>query len=115
MPYVFVNLKTGAVRGESTNPAEIGTLLIEFGTLSKLTGKPIYYDKAKRALVEVYNRRSPIGLVGSSINVKTGKWTDPDQPHQRRHRLLLRISAESAGCCSTTKTASACGRRASRR
>ena len=77
MPYVYVNLKTGAVRGEETNPAEIGTLLIEFGTLSKLTGKTVYYEKAKRALVELYNRRSPIGLVGSSINVKTGKWSDP--------------------------------------
>jgi mannosidase alpha-like ER degradation enhancer 2 len=78
MPYVFVNLKTGAVRGAETNPAEVGTLLLEFGTLSKLTGKPVYYDKAKRALVEIYNRRSPIGLVGSSINVETGKWTDTD-------------------------------------
>ena len=29
MPYVFVNLKTGAVRGEVSNPAEIGTLLVE--------------------------------------------------------------------------------------
>jgi len=77
MPYVYVNLKTGAVRGESTNPAEVGTLLLEFGTLSKLTGKPVYYEKAKRALVELYNRRSPIGLVGSTINVKTGQWTDP--------------------------------------
>ena len=77
MPYVFVNLKTGAVRGEVTNPAEVGTLLIEFGTLSKLTGKAIYYEKAKRALVEIYKRRSSIGLVGSSINVKTGEWTDP--------------------------------------
>jgi mannosidase alpha-like ER degradation enhancer 2 len=77
MPYVYVNLRTGAVRGELTNPAEVGTLLIEFGTLSKLTGKVVYYEKAKRALVEIYNRRSSIGLVGSSINVKTGEWTDP--------------------------------------
>lgn len=77
MPYVYVNLKTGAVRGEETNPAEVGTLLIEFGTLSKLTGKPVYYDKAKRALVELYNRRSPIGLVGSTISVRTGEWKDP--------------------------------------
>lgn len=77
MPYVYVNLKTGAVRGEETNPAEIGTLLIEFGTLSKLTGKPVYHDKAKRALIELYNRRSPIGLVGSTINIKTGQWTEP--------------------------------------
>lgn len=78
MPYVYVNLKTGAVRGESTNPAEVGTLLLEFGTLSKLTGKPVYFDKAKRAVVELYNRRSPVGLVGSTINIKTGEWTDPD-------------------------------------
>ncbi|MCI0692497.1 glycoside hydrolase family 47 protein [candidate division KSB1 bacterium] len=76
MPYMYVNLKTGTVRGTVTNPAEIGTLLVEFGALSKLTGKPIYYDKAKRALVEVYNRRSSIGLVGTWINVETGAWTD---------------------------------------
>lgn len=74
MPYMYVNLKTGAVRGEVSNPAEIGTLLIEFGALSKLTGKPVYYEKAKRALVELYNRRSKIGLVGSTINVETGEW-----------------------------------------
>jgi ER degradation enhancer, mannosidase alpha-like 2 len=77
MPYVYVNLKTGAVRGDVTNPAEVGTLLLEFGTLSRLAAKPIYYEKAKRALVEIYKRRSSIGLVGSSINVKTGQWTDP--------------------------------------
>jgi mannosidase alpha-like ER degradation enhancer 2 len=77
MPYVFVNLKTGKTRGEVSNPAEIGTLLLEFGTLSKLTGNPVYYDKAKRALVAVYDRRSKIGLVGTTINVETGKWIDP--------------------------------------
>jgi mannosidase alpha-like ER degradation enhancer 2 len=73
---MFINLKTGRVSGAETNPAEIGTLLVEFGTLSKLTKKPLYYDKAKKALVELYNRRSEIGLVGSTINVETGKWTD---------------------------------------
>ena len=76
MPYMYVNLKTGKTRGAESNPAEIGTLLLEFGTLSKLSGKPIYYDKAKRAVVELYSRRSPLGLVGSSINVETGKWID---------------------------------------
>jgi mannosidase alpha-like ER degradation enhancer 2 len=78
MPYVNVNLKTGAVSVVDTNPAEIGSLLLEFGTLSKLTGKPVYYDKAKRALVELYNRRSKIGLVGDGINIKTGQWTGTD-------------------------------------
>jgi mannosidase alpha-like ER degradation enhancer 2 len=78
LPYRYVNLKTGKVRGNVTNPAEAGTLLIEFGSLAKLTHKQIFYDKAKRALVEIYNRRSPIGLIGTWINVETGKWTDTD-------------------------------------
>ncbi|HYJ91666.1 MAG TPA: glycoside hydrolase family 47 protein, partial [Pyrinomonadaceae bacterium] len=78
MPYRFVNLKTGQTRDPVSNPAETGTLLIEFGTLSKLTGKSIFYETAKRALVETYNRRSSIGLVGGNIDVTTGKWTDSD-------------------------------------
>lgn len=78
MPYRYVNLRTGKVRGNVSNPAETGTLLIEFGTLSKLTHRPVFYDKAKRALVETYKRRSPIGLVGTWINVETGQWTDAD-------------------------------------
>lgn len=75
MPYVNVNLKTGKTSGTKSNPAEIGTLLLEFGTLSKLTHKPVYYDKAKRAVVELYKRRSKIGLVGDEIDVETGEWT----------------------------------------
>src|SRR5690242_14321458 len=78
LPYRYVNLKTGKVRGNVTNPAEAGTLLIEFGTLARLTHRQIFYDKAKRALVEIYHRRSPIGLVGTWINVETGQWTDTD-------------------------------------
>jgi len=76
MPYMFVNLKTGKTRGAVSNPAEIGTLVLEFGTLSKLTGKEIYFTKAKKALVELYKRRDPkTGLVGEGINVETGAWT----------------------------------------
>ncbi len=78
LPYRYVNLKTGKIRGDVSNPAETGTLLIEFGTLAKHTGKRVYFDKAKRALVETYNRRSPIGLVGTWINVETGQWTNTD-------------------------------------
>jgi mannosidase alpha-like ER degradation enhancer 2 len=78
LPYVYVNLHTGDVRDAVTNPAEAGTLLLEFGTLSKLTGKAVFYEKAKRALVETYKRRSPLGLVGQGINVETGAWTDND-------------------------------------
>ena len=78
LPYVFVNLRTGQTRGAVTNPAETGTLLLEFGTLSKLTGRAIFYDKAKHAVVETFRRRSQLGLVGQSINVETGAWTNTD-------------------------------------
>ena len=45
----------------------------QFGTPNT---EPLYYDKAKRALVEVFKRRSSIGLVGQNINVETGEWTN---------------------------------------
>jgi ER degradation enhancer, mannosidase alpha-like 2 len=78
LPYVYVNLRTGETRGAVTNPAETGTLLLEFGTLSKLTGRSVFFEKAKRALVETFKRRSQLGLVGQSINVETGAWTNTD-------------------------------------
>src|SRR6476661_5753204 len=77
MPYMFVNLRTGKTSGARSNPAEIGTLLLEFGTLSKLTNNPVFYDKAKNAVVQLYQRRSKLGLVGEEIDVETGKWTSP--------------------------------------
>ena len=86
LPYRYVNLKTGKVRGNVTNPAEAGTLLIEFGTLAKLTSRPIFYDKAKRALVEIYKRRSPIGLVGHMDQCRDRAMDRYRQSHQRRDR-----------------------------
>jgi mannosidase alpha-like ER degradation enhancer 2 len=74
MPYRFVNLRTGAVTGPVSNPAEIGTLTLEFGTLTKLSGDQRYYDATKRAVTALFARRSSIGLVGSTINVETGAW-----------------------------------------
>jgi hypothetical protein len=78
LPYVDVNLRTGKASGTESNPAEAGTLLLDYGTLSRLTGKPVYYEKAKRALVETFERRSAIGLVGERFDVETGKWTRTD-------------------------------------
>lgn len=78
MPYMYVNLKTGKTSGAKSNPAEIGTLFLEFGTLSRHTRKPVYYDKAKRALVALYERRSKLGLVGEEIDVESGQWISPN-------------------------------------
>lgn len=77
MPYMYVNLRTGKTRGAESNPAEIGTLILEFGTLAKLTGRKEFYDRPKRALLELHKRRDPTtGLVGEGINVETGAWTN---------------------------------------
>jgi ER degradation enhancer, mannosidase alpha-like 2 len=76
MPFRYVNLKTGETSDPVTNPAEVGTLMLEFGTLSELTGNPRYYDAAKRAVMELFGRRSEIGLVGGTIDVRTGEWQD---------------------------------------
>jgi ER degradation enhancer, mannosidase alpha-like 2 len=76
MPFRYVNLRTGATRDPISNPAEIGTLMLEFGTLARLTDRPVYYDAAKRAVERLFARRSAIGLVGSTIDVRTGAWQD---------------------------------------
>jgi ER degradation enhancer, mannosidase alpha-like 2 len=78
MPYRYVNLQTGKLRDSINNPAEIGTLMLEFGMLSKHTGNNVYYKAAKRAMLYVFEHRSRIDLVGTEINVMTGEWTDTD-------------------------------------
>lgn len=74
MPYRYVNLKTGKTRGEISNPAEIGTYVIEYGILSRHTGNPRYYEIAKKAMISLHSFRSELNLTGSSINVETGEW-----------------------------------------
>jgi mannosidase alpha-like ER degradation enhancer 2 len=77
MPYRYVNLKTGATSGPVSNPAEIGTYLIEYGTLSKHTGNPVYYQTAMKAMTTLYALRSPLNLTAEGINIETGKVTNP--------------------------------------
>jgi mannosyl-oligosaccharide alpha-1,2-mannosidase len=74
IPHRYVNLKTGALRGRDTNPAETGTFIPEFGFLSRATGDDRYRAAAKRALVSMFERRSKIGLLADSIDCMTGEW-----------------------------------------
>ncbi len=76
MPYTFINLQTGEVSGPHSNPAEIGTWILEYGMLSRLTGNPIYHERARAALQALFDRRSAIGLVGTVIDVESGEWQD---------------------------------------
>jgi len=77
IPYHRVNLRHGVERSESrkTCTAAAGTLLVEFGVLSRLTGRRVFEDKARTALFALWERRNPsTGLVGNTINVQTGQW-----------------------------------------
>jgi mannosyl-oligosaccharide alpha-1,2-mannosidase len=75
-PYRYINLKTGARRDRATNPAEIGTFLPEWGTLSRLTGDPRYHDITRRAVVALFAKRSHLDLLAVKIDVLTGEWLD---------------------------------------
>uniref|UniRef100_A0A0N5BJW6 alpha-1,2-Mannosidase n=1 Tax=Strongyloides papillosus TaxID=174720 RepID=A0A0N5BJW6_STREA len=80
MPYGTVNLKYGVNKDETpiTCTAGVGTFIIEFGSLSRLTGNDIYEKVAMNALNSLWESRSKIGLVGNHIDVMTGKWTATD-------------------------------------
>jgi mannosidase alpha-like ER degradation enhancer 1 len=73
-----VNLRYGLLAHETTTTcaAGAGTLVLEFGILSRLTDNPIYEKVAKRALKAIYDRRSALGIVGNGINSKTGLWVE---------------------------------------
>src|SRR5919112_1842648 len=74
IPHRYINLKTGALRGRETNPAETGTFIPEFGFLSRATDDGRYHAAAKRALVSMFERRSKIGLLADKIDAVTGEW-----------------------------------------
>lgn len=65
IPYGTVNLVWGVPKGETniTCTAGGGTFLIEFGTLSRLTGDPKYERAALKALQSLWSKRSLINLV----------------------------------------------------
>ena len=52
--------------------AGAGSLILEFGTLSRLTGDDRFEKAAYKAFFAIWNSRSDLGLVGNSVNIFTG-------------------------------------------
>jgi hypothetical protein len=97
LPYPRVNLRHGIpfyrdsqagvcrLDGTSSDPREItetcaagaGSLVLEFTTLSRLTGDERFEKLAKKAFWAVWERRSGIGLIGNGIDAENGQWTSP--------------------------------------
>ena len=60
--------------------AGAGSLILEFGVLSRLTGDERFEKAAYKAFFAIWNRRSDIGLVGNTINIYTGVRTPISSP-----------------------------------
>jgi len=60
-----------------TCSAGAGSLVLEFTTLSRLTGDSRFENVAKQAFWAVWLRRSSVGLIGSGIDAESGHWVSP--------------------------------------
>uniref|UniRef100_A0A8C9XIT3 alpha-1,2-Mannosidase n=1 Tax=Sander lucioperca TaxID=283035 RepID=A0A8C9XIT3_SANLU len=80
MPYGTVNLLSGVSPTETpvTCTAGVGTFILEFATLSRLTGDATFEKAARQALRALWKTRSDIGLVGNHINILSLKWVAQD-------------------------------------
>ncbi|XP_042304560.1 ER degradation-enhancing alpha-mannosidase-like protein 1 isoform X2 [Sceloporus undulatus] len=77
IPYPRVNLRTGVPSGSNneTCTAGAGSLLVEFGILSRLLGDSTFEWVARRAVKALWGLRSnDTGLLGNVVNIQTGHW-----------------------------------------
>ncbi|EYB85912.1 hypothetical protein Y032_0288g1470 [Ancylostoma ceylanicum] len=77
IPYPRVNLIRGVLPGtvEETCTAGAGSLLVEFGILSRLLGDQTFERTARRINERLWQLRDKnTGLPGNVINIQTGEW-----------------------------------------
>ncbi|KAG8652528.1 hypothetical protein MANES_06G101300v8 [Manihot esculenta] len=78
LPYAWINLKYGVMENETTETSTsgCGSLILEMGALSQLTGDPRYESAALRALRKLWSMRSSLNLLGTTLDVATGEWIE---------------------------------------
>lgn len=59
-----------------TSTSGCGSLILEMGALSQLTGDPRYESAALRALRKLWSMRSSLNLLGTTLDVATGEWIE---------------------------------------
>lgn len=105
------NAEAGQCQATQNSKAELtetcsagaGSLVLEFATLSRLTGDPRYEQLAKRAFWSVWERKSSIGLVGAGIDAETGLWLNGytgigagiDSFYEYAHKASVLLSGSS--------------------
>ncbi|KAF8680473.1 Glycosyl hydrolase family 47 [Rhizoctonia solani] len=80
IPFARINLRHGVPTTETfeTCTAGAGSLLLEWTTLSRLTGDPEFERVARKAFFAIWNRRSDLGLLPNTINLASGAWLQPE-------------------------------------
>uniref|UniRef100_A0A0N5AVG2 alpha-1,2-Mannosidase n=1 Tax=Syphacia muris TaxID=451379 RepID=A0A0N5AVG2_9BILA len=77
LPFPRVNLLTGVKKGtvNETCTAGAGSLLVEFGILSRLLGDTTYENLARRVNRKLWSlRNKDSGLLGNVVDIQTGEW-----------------------------------------
>uniref|UniRef100_A0A1B6C508 alpha-1,2-Mannosidase n=1 Tax=Clastoptera arizonana TaxID=38151 RepID=A0A1B6C508_9HEMI len=84
IPHARINLRHGLKSqnlewSRETCTACAGTMVLEMAALSRLTGEPIFEDKAHRAMDELWKlRHRSSDLMGTVLNVHSGAWVRRD-------------------------------------
>ncbi|CAA0826757.1 Probable alpha-mannosidase I MNS5 [Striga hermonthica] len=78
LPYAWINLKYGVMENEitETSTSGCGSLILEMGALSRLTGDPRFESAALRALRKLWSMRSSLNLLGTTLDIQTGEWIE---------------------------------------
>ncbi|KAI3382185.1 hypothetical protein SNEBB_008846 [Seison nebaliae] len=70
LPQPRVHLREKKAIGSQSNVAAVGSLIVEFGLLTKLTGDSRYYEKAKNCALVLWSLKSKrTGLLGNTLNI----------------------------------------------
>lgn len=84
IPYGRVNLKHGIKQDfleltRDTCTACAGTMILEMAALSRLTGEPIFEEKAHKTMDELWKlRHRTSNLMGTILNIHSGDWIRRD-------------------------------------
>ncbi|RZF46376.1 hypothetical protein LSTR_LSTR007909 [Laodelphax striatellus] len=84
IPHARINLRHGLKTqklewSRETCTACAGTMVLEMAALSRLTGEPIFEEKAHRAMDELWRlRHRSSDLMGTVLNVQSGVWVRRD-------------------------------------
>lgn len=84
IPHGKVNLRYGMKSPQLANSRDTctacaGTIILEFAALSRLTGDPIFEDKARQAMTALWTQRHRgSDLMGTVLNVHSGDWVRRD-------------------------------------